>query len=531
MQLDFYKDMKRRIHSIALYGQFFALLSAKSITLERYGLTTLSLQITFVFFVLRLIMEKTLAEEECTLDDIAAGILDINADQFHLSLSETEAFELADLVVEEILGNRGNPIVFDPFEEDTEYRVYLNYITSKVGYRQTTKVANYRMLQDGFQLMLSTLEMEENMRLRLQDLIFEMEMHAKNYSRALDEISQLFQMLQIRQIEIDEQIVQVKENAARFGLARYEKLYEENYDLMSESKEKFLRHQQFTQEQIESIEHQIEQVELDAESIENLKTLQKIQARLNQTIMIFTTILAKLTDFSNEYDRQLKEQLRFVSRRHYAFKSLIVDKVDADADLLADIDRFFRPLFFQDFDKMLQISHAFEYKRLYQRAESGTYEEINEEFDEKRWEEEKEKQRRKIQTYERNLSTLLSAIATSSGHRLSLKAFDAPAGFMPDLETARVQLTAWSDMEFLDFDTLRKEAAELFMEERDSYNMPLTLNTVLEAEPSLLSFQGLRIQKGEGEVEYKLQEGPLQYIVRVDDLLFELVERSEHESK
>ena len=94
MKPDFYKDMKRRNHSIALYGQFFALLSPKTKTFKHYGLETLSQQITFVFFVLRLIMEKTLAEEECTLDDIAAGILDMNADQFHLSISETEAYEL-----------------------------------------------------------------------------------------------------------------------------------------------------------------------------------------------------------------------------------------------------------------------------------------------------------------------------------------------------------------------------------------------------------------------------------------------------
>lgn len=531
MKPDFYKDMKRRNHSIALYGQFFALLSPKTKTFEHYGLETLSQQITFVFFVLRLIMEKTLAEEECTLDDIAAGILDMNADQFHLSISETEAYELADLVVEEILGNRGNPIIFDPFSDDPDYKVYLNYITSRVGYRGSQKVANYRMLQDGFHLMLSTLEMEENMRLRLQDLIFEMEMHARNYSRALDEIGQLFQLLQIRQIEIDEQIIHIKENAAQYGVDRYEKLYEENYDLMRESREKFVRHQQFIEEQIETITNQMEETPLDAGSLENLKTLDQIHSRLNQTIGIFSTILAKLANFSNEYDRQLKEQLRFLSRRHYAYKDLILDKVNADACMLENISTYFRPLFFHEFDKMLQISHAFEYKRMYQRSESGIYEEINEQYDEEFFEQERKKQRKQIQRYEQSLDLLLTAVINKENHRLSLKEFDAPAAFMPDIDTARIQLTAWSSAETINFDVLKKEVSELFMEERDSYNMPLTLHAVLEQNSDLGRFQGLSIQKGTGQVRYTIEEENMQYVITIDDLVFELIERNEHEGK
>lgn len=531
MEKDFYKDMKRRINSIALYGQFFSLLSSKSITLEHYGLNTLALQITFVFFVLRLIMEKTLAEEECTLDVIGAGILDMNADQFHLSLSESDAYELAEIVVEEILGNRGNPIIFDPFKEDREYRVYLNYITSKVGYRGTTKVANYRMLQDGFHLMLSTLEMEENMRLRLQDLIFEMELHAKNYSRALDEVNQLFQLLQIRQIEIEDQMVQVRENVAKFGLKRYEKLYEENYELMSESKEKFARHQQFTMEQIESTERQIENSSLDEESLNNLQTLQQIRARLNQTIMVFTMIISKLADFSNEYDHQLKEQLRFVSRRHYAFKELIKDKVDSDPRLLENIDRFFRPLFFRDPDKMFQMAHAFEYKRLYQRSDGGSYEEIHEEFDEESFEKEREKSRKQIEKYEQSMDLVVKALLEASDHRLSLKESGFSREFMPDIDTARVQLTAWSNTEYLDFEELKKEVSEWFIEERDSYNMPLILYGALQDNPQLSDFQGLKIEKGKGKVHYAIIEEDIQYTIETDDLLFTLIERSQNESK
>ncbi|HAM31865.1 MAG TPA: hypothetical protein DCP49_10605, partial [Erysipelotrichaceae bacterium] len=109
--------------------------------------------------------------------------------------------------------------------------------------------------------------------------------------------------------------------------------------------------------------------------------------------------------------------------------------------------------------------------------------------------------------------------------------FDAPAAFMPDIDTARIQLTAWSSAETINFDVLKKEVSELFMEERDSYNMPLTLHAVLEQNSNLGRFQGLSIQKGTGQVRYTIEEENMQYVITIDDLVFELIERNEHEGK
>ena len=67
MNSEFYRDLEKRMYSIALFGQLFALLKSRGTTLNRFGFERLDQQILLFFMVLRYIMEKTLASEPCFL--------------------------------------------------------------------------------------------------------------------------------------------------------------------------------------------------------------------------------------------------------------------------------------------------------------------------------------------------------------------------------------------------------------------------------------------------------------------------------
>ena len=56
MQSEFYRDLEKRMYTIALFGQLFSLLKQKGRTLDSYGFSRLDEQILLFFMVLRSMM-------------------------------------------------------------------------------------------------------------------------------------------------------------------------------------------------------------------------------------------------------------------------------------------------------------------------------------------------------------------------------------------------------------------------------------------------------------------------------------------
>lgn len=86
MQYDFLKAFPRRMKSVGLYALLFANSGQKAIW-KQYGFETIDEQLNMVFSVLLYIMEQSLKEENCTIDEITAFIDDINGQYYRKSMS------------------------------------------------------------------------------------------------------------------------------------------------------------------------------------------------------------------------------------------------------------------------------------------------------------------------------------------------------------------------------------------------------------------------------------------------------------
>lgn len=69
MQYDFLKDFTRRMKCVGLYALLYDNSSQKYIWKER-GFNTLDEQLNVIFSVMLYIMEQSLKEESCTIDNI-----------------------------------------------------------------------------------------------------------------------------------------------------------------------------------------------------------------------------------------------------------------------------------------------------------------------------------------------------------------------------------------------------------------------------------------------------------------------------
>ena len=111
MQYDFLKAFPKRMKCVGLHAMLQANSSQKSIW-RQMGFEGLPEQMNMIFSVLLFIMEQSLKEEICTMDNIATFIDSINGLYYRKSLDSDDCYELGDFIVNVVLSNEGKPMFF-----------------------------------------------------------------------------------------------------------------------------------------------------------------------------------------------------------------------------------------------------------------------------------------------------------------------------------------------------------------------------------------------------------------------------------
>ncbi|MDE6916236.1 MAG: hypothetical protein K2P39_05500, partial [Lachnospiraceae bacterium] len=106
MQYEFLKQFSRRMKHVGMYALLLQNSSAKT-TWKQYGFLNADEQVNMIFAVMLYIMEQSLREESCTMDDIGAYIDDLNSGCFQKNMSYDACKKLGDFVVNVILSNEG----------------------------------------------------------------------------------------------------------------------------------------------------------------------------------------------------------------------------------------------------------------------------------------------------------------------------------------------------------------------------------------------------------------------------------------
>lgn len=517
-------DMGKRLYTIALFGKLVSQLRTKSTSLAGYGFKTLDQQTLMCFYALRYIMEKTLQNEDCFLEDIALFLLEVNRDLFHLPLLLEDCRSLALLLISDVIGNAGEPIVFSPFEDAQDMRVSLRYIDSRLvnGPSGTTEVS-YQMVDDGFHLMLSTLEMEENMRLQFRDLIFQMQLKARNYARALDEIRQIFQLLRIRETEIDQKQTALRSNAALIDPEQYRQLNEETLSLMSESRTKFEGYRQEVSVQQESLRRVLNGSDPDEESsLEQLADLGRIESWLSRSILSLERIINLLMEFSITYDQELKEQLMYASMRRRSFRKDIYDRILDNPDLLDGFDRLIQPLFFKDPARQMNLTMALQYRQLYANPEDGTLEEAESDWDEQREKERRLQIQKEMNLFNEAVQQMMERLLQAQGQQMRLS--DMSEGILQEgtAQQCKQLFAGFASLARLDLQDLQEQAGIMIEEERTSFSLPLSILDAMEGVPALKEYSLLTSSRKEETFSRVFEEDGIGMTLTCRDLLFSL---------
>ena len=410
MQYEFLKDFPRRMKNVGLYAVLIQN-SIQKTTWKQYGFLKTDEQINVIFALLLYVMEQSLKEENCTMDDIGAYLDAVNSGYLKKNLSYEDCRQLADFVVNVILSNEGKPMYFDgyDFEQDAYHVMHISYVENRIVYvDQEIRRTSYYLTDDGYNLLLSTLEIENNMKLSIHEMIFQMHLEKQSYDKAVDEIKNVFNLMRIQLQKIQEAMEKIRRNALNYSVKDYEEILHEDLETIRDTKEKFQRYREMVQGRVKELEEEnINVRKLSPKEEEKLNNLRVIDTYLDRTIDEHQKILGSHFDLKALYTRELEQLSQMSLIRRFPLRTGLYDRILENAGALAGVEYFLRPLFNRDGEKIYNLNKAFQYQRLSKKNEEADTEEALD-FDEEAWQAERERiQREKIKRYRKSLSCLI----------------------------------------------------------------------------------------------------------------------------
>ncbi len=424
MQYEFLKQFPRRMKHVGAYVLLFANSSQKTIW-KQYGFLKLDEQINVIFAVMLYLMEQSLKEENCTIDDIGAYLDSLNMRYFEKNMGYEDCKSLGDFIINVALSNEGKAMYFDGF--DFEQRAYqimnVSYVANKIVYVDAeVRRTSYYLTEDGYNLLLSTLEIENNMKLTIHEMIFKLHLEKQSYDRAVDDIKNVFNLLRIQLQKMEDAMGRIRRNALSYSVAEYETILEENLDTLSDTKEKFRNYRELVRARVKELEEMDVNIRrLEKKEEENLKNLGIIETYLNRTIDEHQKILSSHFDLKLLYTKELEQLSQMSLIRRFSLRNDLYEKILERPEGLGRMEIFLRPLFGNAPEKIYNLKKCTELQRPIRKKEAEESGEVME-FGEEGWMEEEEKRRQeKLKKYERSLGCLLGKALEAKQWEVSLE--------------------------------------------------------------------------------------------------------------
>ena len=553
MQYEFLKHFQKRMKNVGLYTMLTQNSLQKNIW-KQYQFLKSDEQLNIIFSVLLYIMEQSLKEEHCTMDDIGAYIDTLNMQYFKKPMSYEDCRMLGEFIVNVVLSNEGMAMYFDCYNyEQRAYQIMnISYVANRVVYiDHDLKRTSYYLTDDGYNLLLATLEVENNMKLTIHEMIFQLHLEKQSYDKAVDEIKNVFNLLRIQLQKIEEAMEKIRRNALSYSVKDYEQILLENLETISQTKEKFQGYQEMVRKRVKDLEEKnINIKQLSQKEEENLGNLHTIETYLNRAIDEHQRILSSHFDLKALYTKELEQISQMSLIKRFSLRSELYDKILENPFLLENLDYFLRPLFNQEIEKSYNINKAFQLQKpIYKKENDGSEETFD--FDEVAWEEEQERLRKQKQDrYKQSLKYLLEQIFPSK--RISLQEISSQfileentellektkeklnkkrkleqLKLIPNVEIFKEIMVELIRNREIDIESLRKEKGEYIQERKGEFQLNEMLLELIEEHRKWRMIKKILVYRSEQDasVVFKnvFNENGEEKIIRCTNIIFEIL--------
>ena len=508
MQYEFLKKFPRRMKNVGLYAVIIQN-SSQKLSWKQYGFTKFDEQINLLFEVLLYIMEQSLKEEKCTMDDIATYIDTINVQYLRKDISYEQCHQLGNFIVNTVLSNEGRPMYFGGYDfEKNEYEeMHISYVANKIVYVENeVRRTSYYLTDDGYNLLLSTLEIEDNMKFNIHEIIFRLHLEKQSYDKAVNDIKNVFNLMRIQFQRVQEAMRQIRRNALSYSVDEYEEVLVGNLNTITDTKKKFQEYKTVIQERVKDLEEEnINIRKLSKKEQQDLNNLRVIEDYLTRVLDEHQKILNSHFDLKILYTEELERlsQARLIQR--FSMRRDLYDKVLKQADTLENMDMFLRPLFNRNPEKIYNLNKAFSYEKSVNAGmEKDTEEEVD--FDEEAFRREKEeKLQKKLLVYEKSLQYLLEKASVTGEvslgqlkDRLDIYPEEKEI-FIPNVDVFKEIMVELIRNRTIDIATLKKERREYIQEQPDGFQLNEMILKLVEEQPENNDITSIEVERLENE--------------------------------
>lgn len=505
MNFDFLKNFPRRMKTVGLYALLMTN-SAQKLTWKNFGIDNSDQQLVVLFAVLLYLMEQSLKEEDCTMDDIASFLSTLFADAFHEQKTYDECHDLAAFIINTVLSNDGAPMYFHAFdfEKNEEVPIRISYIANRIIYTEgNLRRTSYYLTDDGYSLLLGTLEVENNLKLSIHEMIFQMHLEKQSYDKALDDVKNIFNLMRIQVQKLQEAMTRIRRNALGYEVEEYRKILEEDLDTIESSRNKFEGYRKNVRARANEL-RSMDATHFTKQEADKLRDLAEIESYLSRAIDEYQRILNGHFDLKSLYSAELEKISAMAAVQRFPLRSELFDKVLDDPDSLNRMLSFLYPLFVRDPAHVFNINQALQPQSV-RAAEIQDTSVETEEFDEAEWEEEQKALRReKLQKYEESLTLMLSMLHEKG--RVTLfdvkkKTDEEPellSVLIPSTDIFKEIMVELLRAKYLDINALKEERASYIHEDTGSFELSLMVLQILEKHPEWTNLTEILI--------YRLQE-------------------------
>ena len=483
--------------------------SSQKLSWKQYGFTKFDEQMNLLFAVMLYIMEQSLKEEKCTMDDIATYVDTINVQYLRKNISYEQCCKLGDFLVNTVLSNEGRPMYFEGYNfEKNEYEeMHINYVANKIVYVENeVRRTSYYLTDDGYNLLLSTLEIEDNMKFNIHEIIFRLHLEKQSYDKAVNDIKNVFNLMRIQFQKVQEAMRQIRRNALRYSVDEYEEVLVGNLNTITDTKKKFQEYKDFIQTRVKDLEEEnINVRKLDKNGQQDLNNLRVIEEYLTRVLDEHQKILNSHFDLKILYTEELERlsQARLIQR--FSMRRDLYDKVLKQSNTLENMDMFLRPLFNRNPQKIYNLNKAFSYEKSINMAADKDIEE-KVDFDEEAFHREKEeKMQKKLLVYEKSLQYLLERASVTG--EVSLEQLkdrldiypEEKEILMPNVDVFKEIMVELIRNRTIDITALKKERREYIQEQPDGFQLNEMILKLVEERSENNDIRKIEIERLENE--------------------------------
>ena len=359
---DFLRNFEKRMEKLS-YSFLIDYVVATKNLLNNYGFDNIQ-GINLVYTLMCFVLDKSLKDEECTLEHMSSFLDNIISKYYFQTLSEEETHEITRFIVYKVLRNDGKPFSFDAHNYTEDKIIIFQYhLLQQRPSKSNKDKSTFYLTEEGYRLLLGSFEVDEKTQIDINQMVLELSLKRKNFTQGLIAIENLNNLITSQINIINNFIIKTRENILAINQEEFEENFVKNIEVLREQNTKF--------DELKGIivleEKRLRSAEgttLEA-SYESLRQLGRIKELLISISQKAGKLINKHFEFKKEYIKALEDISYYYNIKKIDMKENILKPIEADANKLENIHFLLNPLFNSNLKKHFNINKIFQEQKIY----------------------------------------------------------------------------------------------------------------------------------------------------------------------